>query len=131
MTAVHGSDAYASIDGDVVTAYLDTASLQKMVDTAETTAFSLSDKTYIAGLRDQTLSIGGHWDATQDGFVADWDDGAVVSCIVGPAGSTVGLVRYTFDALITNYSIDMPVAGRVGWSASLQRTGATTRDTFT
>ena len=130
MAAVHGSDSYVSIDADDVSVYLDTASLQKMVDTAETTAFGDDDKEFIAGLRDTTLNIGGHWDATQDGFVADWDDGAVVSCIVGPAGSTTGLISYTFNALITNYTVDMPVAGRVGFSASLQRTGATTRGTF-
>ena len=130
MADVHGSDSYVSIDGDNVSVYLDQASLDKMVETAETTAFADDDKEFIAGLRDATLNIGGHWDATGDGFVADWDDGAVVACIVGPAGSTAGLVRYTFNALITNYSIDMPVGGRVGFSCSLQRTGATTRDTF-
>ena len=129
MAASHGSNSYVSIDGDVVGPYLDTASLDKMVETAETTAFADDDKEYIAGLRDSTLSIGGIWEATGDGFVADWDDGAVVSCIVAPEGLAGGLIRYTFDALITNYTIDMPVGGRVGWSASFQRTGATTRGT--
>jgi len=130
MAAVHGSNSYVSIDADVVGVYLDTASLDKMVETAETTAFADDDKEFIAGLRDSTLSIGGHWDATGDGFVADWDDGAVVECIVGPAGNAGASVKYTFNALITNYTIDMPVGGRVGFSASLQRTGATTRGTF-
>jgi hypothetical protein len=130
MAAVHGSNSYVTVDADNVTGYLDQASLEKMVDTAETTAFGDDDKEFIAGLRDTTLNISGHWDAAQDQFAADWDDGAVVSCIVGPAGNTAGNVRYTFNALITSYTVDMPVSGRVSWSASLQRTGATTRDTF-
>lgn len=130
MAAVHGSNSYVSIDGDNVTGYLDTASVQKMVETAEVTAFGDDDKEFIAGLKDSTLNIGGHWDATQDGFLADWDDGAVVACIVGPAGNTAGFVEYTFNALLTSYNVDMPVGGRVSWSASLQRTGATTVGTF-
>lgn len=130
MAAVHGSNSYVSIDGDVVGVYLDQASLNKMIETAETTAFGDDDKEFIPGLRDSTLSISGHWDSTGDGFVADWDDGAVVACIVGPQGNTATNVRYTFNALLTNYSIDSPVGGRVSFSAALQRTGATTRDTF-
>jgi hypothetical protein len=130
MAAVHGSNSYVSIDADVVGVYLDQASLQKMIDTAETTAFGDDDKEFIPGLRDSNLNISGHFDQTGDGFLADWDDGAVVSCIVGPQGNTAGQVRYTFNALLTNYTIDSPVSGRVSFSAALQRTGATTRDTF-
>jgi hypothetical protein len=130
MPAVHGSDAYVSIDGNNITIYTDQASLDKMIETAETTAFSNDDKTFIAGLRDSTLSIGGYWDSALDGFAANWDDGAFVPCIVGPNGSVTGRVRYTLNALITNYAVDAPVGARVSWSASLQRTGATTRDVF-
>jgi hypothetical protein len=129
MAAVHGSNSYVTIDGDDVSIYLDTASLNKMVETAETTAFGDDDKEFIPGLRDATLSIGGHWDATQDVFVADWDDGAVVECVVVPQGNTGGNVDYTFNAILTSYNVDMPVGGRVGWSATLQRSGATTRST--
>lgn len=130
MAATHGKETYVSIDGDVVGPYLDQASLQKMVETAEVTAFGDDDKEFIAGLRDSTLNISGHWDSAQDAFLADWDDGAVVACIVGPAGSGAGAVEYTFNAILTNYTIDAPVAGRVSWSASLQRSGATVRGTF-
>jgi hypothetical protein len=130
MSAVHGSNSYVSIDGDDVSVYLDTATLDKMVETAEVTAFGDDDKEYIPGLRDSTISGGGHWDATGDGFVADWDDGAVVAVIVGPAGSASGMVEYTFNAILTSYNVDMPVGGRVGFSFSLQRTGATGRSTF-
>jgi hypothetical protein len=130
MAAVHGSNSFVSIDGDDVSVYLDTATLDRMVETAEVTAFGDDDKEYIPGLRDSTISGGGHWDATQDGFVADWDDGAVVEVIVGPAGSASGMVSKTFDAILTSYNIDMPVGGRVGFSFSLQRTGATVPSTF-
>jgi hypothetical protein len=130
MAAVHGSNAYVSIDADDVSVYLDSATLDKMVETAEVTAFGDDDKEYIPGLRDSTISGGGHWDATGDGFVADWDDGAVVEVIVGPAGSASGMVSYTFNAILTSYNIDMPVGGRVGFSISLQRSGATSRSTF-
>lgn len=134
MAAAHGSNAHVTVDADVLVGasvvYLDQFSLDKIIETAEVTAIGNDDKQYIAGLRDSTLSLSGSWDATQDGFLADWDDGAVVSCVVGPDGNTTGKVRYTFNALITNYSISSPVGDKVAWSASLQRTGATTRDVY-
>jgi hypothetical protein len=118
------------VDGTDISVYTDSVTHNRMVDTAETTAFSNNDKTFIAGLMDGSFDLSGHWDATADAALHGCFDGATVAVIYGPAGSTSGLVRYTANCLITNYAITSQVADRVNWTVSLQRTGALTRNTF-
>ena len=99
------------------------------IDTAETTAFGASNKAYIVGLKDTTISISGLWDATVDGYLAGTEP-ASRSFIYGPAGSTGGNVKYTGEAILTNYSVSNPVGDVVTYSADLQVTGAVTRGTY-
>lgn len=130
MAFVHGSDSSISVDGQVISTYVDSVTHNRMVDTAETTAFSNNDKAFIAGLMDGSFDLSGHWDSTADATLAGCFDGSTVVVIYGPAGSTSGLVRYTANCLITNYAITSSVSDRVNWTVSLQRSGALTRDTF-
>ena len=99
------------------------------IDTAETTAFGASNKSYIVGLKDTTISVSGLWDATVDGYLAGTEP-ASRSFIYGPAGSTGGNVKYTGEAILTNYSVSNPVGDVVTYSADLQVTGAVTRGTY-
>ena len=91
------------------------------IDTAETTAFGASAKSYIVGLKDSTFSVSGLWDATVDGYLAGTEP-ASRSFIYGPAGSG--------EAIMTNYSTSNPVGDVVTYSADLQVTGAVTRGTY-
>lgn len=113
-----------------MSSYVDSVSHDRMQETAETTAFGNDDKTFIAGLMDGSFSLSGHWDSTEDAALAGTFDGATVSIIYGPAGNGSGAVRYTASCLVTNYNISSPVGDKVSWSASFQRSGALTRDTF-
>tara|TARA_R110000787_G_scaffold100231_3_gene205120 strand:- start:1195 stop:1602 length:408 start_codon:yes stop_codon:yes gene_type:complete len=99
------------------------------IDTAETTAFGASAKSYIVGLKDSTFSVSGLWDATVDGYLAGTEP-ASRSFIYGPAGSTSGYVKYSGEAIMTNYSTSNPVGDVVTYSADLQVTGAVTRGTY-
>lgn len=130
MAFTHGSNTAISVDGTDVGPYTDSSDFARAQDTAEVTAYGDNDKEYIAGLMDGTASASGHWDPTADAALIGCFDGAVVSVIWGPAGSGSGSVRYTANFLITDYQISAPVGDKVSWSVSLQRTGATTRDTY-
>lgn len=130
MAFVHGSNSAISVDGTALTAYVDSVTHDRTMETAETTAFSNDDKTFIAGLYDGSFSLTGHWDSTADSTLHGTFDGATISIIYGPAGSTTGLVRYTATCLVTSYNITSQVGDRVNWSASFQRTGALTRDVY-
>ena len=99
------------------------------IDTAETTAFGSSNKSYIVGLKDTTISLSGLWDATVDGYLSGTEP-ASRSFIYGPAGTTGGNVKYTGEAILTNYSQSNPVGDVVTYSVDLQVTGAVTRGTY-
>ena len=104
-------------------------SFPQTIDTAETTAFGSSIKSYIVGLKDTTISVTGLWDATVDGYLSGTET-ASRYFIFGPAGSTGGNVKYTGEAIMTNYSQGNPVGDVVTFTADFQVTGAVTRGTY-
>jgi len=104
-------------------------SFPQTIDTAETTAFGSSNKSYIVGLKDTTISVSGIWDATVDGYISGTEP-ASRSFIYGPAGTTGGNVKYTGEAIMTNYSVSNPVGDVVTFSMDLQVTGAVTRGSY-
>jgi len=101
------------------------------VDTAETSAFGSSAKSYVVGLTDSTLSVSGNFDATVDAHLAAiLGQSASVSFEYGPEGSTSGYVKYTGEALMTSYEKSGAIGDVVSYSAEFQVTGAITRGTY-
>jgi len=134
MAFVHGKSGYFNLDDTGgtardITAYCDDVSFPETIETAETTAFGATSKSYIVGLRDATISVSGSWDATLDGYMIGTEP-ASRTWIFGPAGSTGGNVKYTGEAIMTNYSVSTSVGDVVTFSADLQVTGNVTRTTF-
>jgi len=134
-TFVHGKSTNFTLDdtaGSVrdISNTVTSVDLPETLDTAETTAFGSSAKSYIVGLTDATISVSGIWDATVDGYIAGGAEPASRSFVFGPAGSTVGNVKYTGEAIVTSYSISNPVGDVVTYSLDLQVTGAISRTTY-
>jgi len=139
MAFTHGKNTVFKIDNSGgtltdISAYVDNVDFPQTVETAETTTFGSSAKTYIVGLKDSTISISGKWDGaasavdvTLSGILGQ---SASVTFEYGPAGSTAGNVKYTGEALLTNYSVSAPVGDVVTFSGDFQVTGAVTRTTF-
>jgi hypothetical protein len=101
------------------------------VDTAETSTFGSSAKSYVVGLTDSTLSVSGNFDATVDAHLAAiLGQSASVSFEYGPEGSTAGFVKYTGEALMTSYEKSGAIGDVVSYSAEFQVTGAITRGTY-
>lgn len=137
MAFVHGKGTKFKIDtgADALTdisAYLNNVDVSWEVDTPETTTFGNSDRTYIAGLRNATISIAGIWDATLDAVIASQPAGAttLLNFEYGPAGLTGGLVKYSGTCLLTSYSLGSPVDGVATFSADYQVSGAVTVGTW-
>ena len=133
-TFAHGKSTDFAIDDTGGTSRnisdtLTDVSFPQTIDTAETTAFGSSNKSYIVGLKDTTISVSGIWDATVDGYLSGTEP-ASRSFIFGPAGTTGGNVKYTGEAIMTNYSQSNPVGDVVTFSADFQVTGAVTRGTY-
>ena len=77
-------------------------SFPQSVETAETTSFGSSAKTYIVGLTDSTVSASGNFDATVDAHLAGIaGQSATVSFEYGPEGTTSTFVKYTGEAILT------------------------------
>jgi predicted secreted protein len=134
-TFVHGKSTDFALDDTSGTSRnlsntITSVDFPETLDTAETTAFGSSAKSYIPGLTDATISISGIWDATVDGYIAGGAEPASRSFIFGPAGSTVSNVKYTGEAIVTSFSISNPVGDVVTYSLDLQVTGAITRGTY-
>lgn len=101
------------------------------VETAETTSFGSSAKTYIVGLSDSTVSLSGNWDATVDAHLAGiLAQSATVSFEYYPEGEAVTpltAVKYSGEAILTSFEKSGAVGDVVTFSAELQVTGAVTR----
>ena len=133
-TFVHGKSTFFSIDdtgGSVrdISDTLNSVDFPETIDTAETTAFGATSKSYIVGLRDATISVSGLWDATVDGYFIGTEP-ATRSFVFGPAGNTSGYVKYSGECILTSYSVSSPVADVDTYSADFQVTANVTRGTF-
>jgi hypothetical protein len=132
----HGKSAVFKVDnsGGTLTDISNTLTdvgFPQTVDTAETSTFGSSAKSYVVGLTDSSLSISGNFDATVDAHLAGiLGQSASVSFEYGPEGSTAGYVKYTGEALMTSYEKSGAIGDVVSYSAEFQVTGAITRGTY-
>ena len=132
----HGKSTVFKVDNNAgsltdISNTLTDVSFPQSVDTAETSAFGSSAKSYIVGLTDSTLSISGNFDATVDAHLAAIVGKAdSVSFEYGPEGSTATYVKYTGEALLTSYEKSGAIGDVVTYSAEFQVTGAVTRGTY-
>lgn len=132
----HGKSTVFKVDnsGGTLTDISNTltdVSFPQTVETAETTSFGSSAKTYIVGLTDSTISASGNFDATVDAHLAGiTGQSATVSFEYGPEGSTTGQVKYSGEAILTSYEKSGAVGDVVTYSAEFQVTGAVTRGTW-
>ena len=132
----HGKSTVFKVDNNAgsltdISNTLTDVSFPQSVDTAETSAFGSSAKSYVVGLSDATLSVSGNFDATVDAHLAAIVGKAdSVSFEYGPEGSTATFVKYTGEAILTSYEKSGAVGDVVTFSAEFQVTGAVTRGAY-
>lgn len=113
-TFVHGKGTKIMLDEFDLSAFFNSSDISTSLDTAETTAFGSSSKSYITGLRDGTLSLSGMWSADADG--SDEELSAILGAATTPIitvqynGGTIGNRATLMKAHETSYSISSPVA---------------------
>jgi hypothetical protein len=134
----HGKNASFKVDNSGgtltdISTYIHEVSLPRSIETAETTTFGVTGgaKTYVVGLNDSTITVSGKFDATVDAHLAGiLGHEATVSFEYGPAGTTVGYVKFTGEAIMTKYDLSSPVGDVVSFGCDFQITGPVTRGTF-
>ena len=135
MAFEHGSDSVFKLDNSGgsltdISTYVNNVDFPETADVAETSTLGASNKTYIVGLKDATISLGGLFDATVDAILgAVVGQSATLSFEYSPEGTASGKVKYTGECILTSYTLSSPVGDVVGFSADLQVSGAVTRGT--
>ena len=134
MAFVHGKNAVFTIATEDLTQYLDNVELDISTDTAESTTLGNDFKTYVVGVSDSSLSISGKWDSTAStgpdavlqGLIGD----APSAFEYGPEGDTTGKVKYSGNAILTDYKVTAPVGDVVAFTADFQISGTVTKGAF-
>jgi len=132
----HGKSAVFKIDDSGgtlrdISNSLNSISFPREAEVLETTSFGSSDRTYIVGFKNGTISIEGSFDATYDGYLAGiLGQDATVSFEYGPEGSTSTYTKYTGECIMTSYESTAGVGDVVSYSAEFQISGAVTRGTY-
>lgn len=131
MAFVHGKTSAVYVGGYNLSAYFKSASPKASADVADVTCLGASVKSYIAGVKDGTLSVEGVFDGAAD--VVD-EELAAVFGVAGtevsayPGGeSAVGTAGYGLSAIHNSYSVDAPVDGVVTVSGEFQSSVALER----
>lgn len=123
----HGKSTAVLLNGEDVSTYFNDATTNRSIETVETTAFGQNSKTYIASLRDGTLSLAGMFDGTAGAIddilagIAGSNTDNVVT--VGVDGGAVGSLCHMVATQETTYEVSSVVSDLVKVSAEFQADG--------
>ena len=125
----HGKNVNVFLDEYDFSTYFNNVSASTTIDTAETSAFGTSAKSYVVGHRDGTVSLSGMFEATEsvgtDQFFATALGSATkIKLIVAPEGNLVGAGAIVLVADDTSYEVSSAIADIVQASAEFQSTDA-------
>ena len=133
MAFNHGKDAAFYLDNAAdslteISAYLTSASMQRIADLVETSVLNQDNKSYIAGMKGATIQIEINFDPTVDAIV-DAALGTPKSFEYYPAGDPVGASKpkYSGECILSNANYSTSTSDKATISASLTVTGAVTR----
>lgn len=126
MPFIHGKNTAILVDEFDLSAFFNSADVAATLDTAETTTFGKTAKTYIPGLADATLSLAGMFDGAAnaiDAVLAAALGGSALITVAPAGAGTIGNRASLAEALETSYGISAAVADAVSVSAEAQVTG--------
>lgn len=124
----YGAKAVVTVNAVDLSAFSDDGVLDIGVDTAETTTFGATYKTFIEGLAESKFSLKGNFDPT-----AATGPAAVLTGLIGggakvvvfsPAGTVSTELKRTVSAILTKYTEHSAVGDKVTFVAEFQGTGA-------
>jgi hypothetical protein len=127
-TTTLGKDATFTLNGDVLTDFIDTVTFTGSADSLDVTTFGNASHRKRGGLFDGTIAIGGVYDTSATGPKDQVEPvvGTVVAFIWRPEGAGTGKPETTGNVLVQEYVESSPVADIVRWTASLERDGTWT-----
>jgi hypothetical protein len=140
MARTHGKDSNFSFNSVAIEDELNSVTMNAAVAESDVTSFADVYQNFIAGKKNITFDVAGTLDmAATQGDATIFDHITLTSgpktLVFDPdgAGPDTNSPEYTCTssgltgALVTSYSISLPVGGAATYSASFQCSGATTR----
>lgn len=107
-----------------ISTYLNAASLDGSVDTADTTGFGVSAKTYIPGNRDRVFTAAGHYDPTAQAYLeaalVAGSGGVLTFC---PGGGAAEDLSWMSSVITTTLTKSSNIADAVAFSWDAQPSG--------
>lgn len=130
MTFRHGKNTRVLVNASDLSSYFNDVAVNATIEVAETTTYGSAggSKTYVTGLNDATVSVGGLFDGAA-GAVDEVISGILGSStdvnftIAQDGGLVVGSRCIIGQAIDTKYDVKAPVAGVVSVSADFQTDG--------
>ena len=121
----HGKNTRVFIDAYDFSAYFNDASASTSIDTAETSAFGTSAKTYITGHTDGTISLSGMFEGTTLTGTDEYFENVLGSAtkqkvIVANEGHILGGRVVALESDTTSYEVSSPIGDVVQSSAEFQ-----------
>lgn len=130
----HGRNAYFALISGGSTCKLSTAlddvTFTRDVDTAEVSAFTVLDKQYLVGLRDNSIKVAGNWTSTKDIFLTSILGATGVTFVYGPESTATGRIKKTGACFLSSFETKTPLTGRAAMSVTLQCSGTITSSVF-
>lgn len=130
MPFTHGKHTVVYAGGYDLTGYLRSLSSSGSADVAETSVFGLSDKTYIPGTKDATLSFDGLYDGdveAVDEALSEALGGSEVAWLWYHGVETIGSYGYGGKGVETSYEVSADIGDVVQVSGGTQLSGGRKR----
>ena len=141
MGRVYGGTVDFYLDDTQIEGWLDSATINFNMTTADITSFDDTYQNVVASAKkNTTLEIAGSYDSAAsaaDEVIFECIGAGVKTSKFEPGGGTVGGDNPSYEcsasgltgSLITSYSISLPVGDKASFTASIQNSGSTTRET--
>ena len=131
----HGSKCALSIAGSVISPYTTASELKRAADKSETTGYGSEGHEYAddEGLKAHAFTCSGWYDKTATTGTEDvlgGQEGQNLAIVYGPEGSTTGRVQHTFTGHLDDFTVTVPVADIVKWSATFTVSGEVTTGVY-
>jgi hypothetical protein len=120
----HGIKAELTLDGGVMTGYIEDASMDLARELAEIKVWGAESVARVAGLYSINFSINGAWDPALD---ADLLAAALSATPLALSFQPDGVIDYTLDVWVSSYSQNHSSTDKSTYSLTLQSTGDLTR----
>ena len=108
-----------------ISSVVKTAGIKRTADTAETSTMGSASKSFVAGLKDATLTLDGYCDSTTAGYLNALL-GVTTTWQYYPTGTSAGNTEYNGSAILNDLEVTSDVGGTVTIKGTLQVTGDVT-----